>query len=547
MQPRFMFGSIGYWFRFKFSGALDADVTINTITYSCSWQNIVNIWDGSITDPVEVWTAFTAVDEWSKYAASFVDLSDLPDGRKILLFCTDPIEAVYIDVGVTPNDGGATLSSLKYWDGDSMTSVGTTTDGTDGMKNSGWITFPRQSDVHPVQYQSAVWYCYVYELIFGGADLTTDMSVGFTVRPYFDASELGDGLACASFKSRIAYSFNRYPSLIFISPQYNPQALNGDDYYVIEVGDGRQNPAVAAGRFYNELLVWQEEHGKEGGCTTLIQGYSPTTFGKLVLSDRVGIMNSKSWVVIDGVTIETATDASIRSVAVWLSRYGVCLSNGQTIWIISDPIQNYFNPADSDSIRLGYADKMWLSYDSYYQLVRIGLVTGSSATVPNTFLCFDMVDKCWYKDALGQALSCVAEVEGASGDKYILQVGGGTADGTVYLLNDGNDDVNSAIDSQVTIELNGQGEIITLKEMVMRVKAQGSGDIKLTITADGVTKVDDLTFSMIADVVGQTIKRHQRNFNITGSQISVRLRNNDASTDATLYDLGARTEVWENR
>lgn len=547
MQPRLMFGGVGYWYRFKFSGALDSTVSINTITYDCDWQDVVNVWDGSTIDPIEVWTAFSAADEWSRYGASSVDLSELPDGRKIWLFCTDPIEAIYIDAGSTPNTGGATLSSVKYHDGDSFTSVGTVTDGTSGMKNSGWITFPRQSDVEPVQLESSVWYSYVYELIFGGAALTTDMNVGFTVRPYFDIDELGDGLACASFKSRMAYSFTRYPSLVFITPQYNPQSLNGYEYYVLEVGDGRQNPAVAMGRFYNELLVWQEEHGKEGGCTTLIQGYSSNTFGKLVLSDRIGIMNSKAWDIVDGVTISTATDESIRTVAVWLSRYGVCMTDGQTIWIISDDIQNYFDPTDSNSIRQGYADKNWVAYDSAYQLLRVGLVTGSTATVPNTFLAFDMVDKMWYEDSLGQELLYVTEVEAASGDIYTLQVGGGTDDGTIYLLNTGNDDVSTAIDSQLTIELSGKGELLHLEEVALRCKVQSSGNVKLTVTADGVTKVDDHELSMEAEVSGQDIRRHRKNLNVRGSQLSVRLRNNDASTDAYLYDLGVKSRIWEGR
>jgi hypothetical protein len=114
-------------------------------------------------------------------------------------------------------------------------------------------------------------------------------------------------------------------------------------------------------RFHNELMVWQEELGVEGGCITLFEGYSPVTFGKLVLSSKIGSMNAKCVAVVDGVLQATKTDESIKTLAFSLSRYGVCVCDGMTVSIVSDDIQNYFDPTKPECIRYGYEKEMWLS------------------------------------------------------------------------------------------------------------------------------------------------------------------------------------------
>jgi len=87
-------------------------------------------------------------------------------------------------------------------------------------------------------------------------------------------------------------------------------------------------------KFHNELMVWQEEKGVEGGCITLFQGYDPAHFGKLLLSSKVGAMNAKCAVVVDGVMTATATDEKIKTIAFCLSRYGVCATDGTVVSVI---------------------------------------------------------------------------------------------------------------------------------------------------------------------------------------------------------------------
>jgi hypothetical protein len=67
----------------------------------------------------------------------------------------------------------------------------------------------------------------------------------------------------------------------------------------------------------------------------------------------------------------------------------------------------------------------------------------------------------------------VVEIEsGSGGDTPILQMGGGTADGTIHKLNYGQHDNGTTITSSETIEIDANGGMLQLKEMLLRVKAQ---------------------------------------------------------------------------
>ena len=544
LTSKYQYGSNGFWYQFRIAtAALDGEVEISSVTWDSSWQSVRNVWDGVSQDPIEVWVEGST--QWKVYSAGAVDLDALTGGKKTLLFCTDPIEGIYIDVGNTPNATGDSLTSIKYWDGNSFESVGSTTDETSGMSNSGWVTFPRKA-AQPTQFETSLYYSYVYEIIWSGA-LADDTEVAFQVMPYFDIDELGNSYTSCVWKNHMGYTFDQYGSYIYMSAENLPQVLNGDGYGILQAGDGRTNKVVGQRRFHNELMVWQEEKGVEGGCVTLFEGYSPTTYGKLVLSSSVGGMNSKAVDVVDGVTMSTATDEQIKTMAFFLSRRGVFGTDGRVVFDVTGDIGNYFDPTLAECVTRGKEAEMWLSYDSAYDVIRIGLVSGTGGTVPNIFPVLDLKDMVWYFDTLGQGLSCAEEVEGASGDVTVIQVGGGIADGTVYQLNYGQNDVSTAVDTAITLELNGAGEYILLSELVLRCKVQTAGNISLTIKANDVTKVNAKALSMITEVAGQAIRRHRMNLNIQDQHISIRLRHNTVSQDMYLYDIGVRTELWDRR
>jgi hypothetical protein len=302
---------------------------------------------------------------------------------------------------------------------------------------------------------------------------------------------MGKCFALSSFKQRAVYSFEKAPGYVMISSPANPMVINGESAALQDIGDGRANRAVCIKKFYNEILVWQEEKGKDGGCLTLVEGYSPSTFGKRVLSTVLGTFSAKSAVVVEDVPNVDPNEKIVRrSVAIFLSRYGVFMTDGKNIVCISGNIQDYFDPKDDKCIRRGYEKEHWIDFDSMYQVIRIGLVSGSTATVPNVFLVYDVKTGGWGYDELTQPFSCHTEVEGESGQFAVLQVAGGTADGTVYRTNYSNTDVSTVYPCSLTLEYDGRGHDLFLDEVVVKV----SGTCTLTPYSNTTAK-DDIIIS----------------------------------------------------
>lgn len=614
---KYMYGANGFWYQLRVTVQLDAAVEISAVKYTSDWQDLINVWDGIPVYAVEVQVEGST--QFEVYGAAAVDLDTLAASKKIMIASTDPIEGIYIDPGGTPNATGTALTSLKYWDGTALQSVGTVTDGTSGMSNAGWLTFPRQSDVMPMQFGGSSVYAYWYELIWD-SQLSADVNISIEVMPYFDIDEFGQGYCNTVWKDRAVYSFDLWGAYLYLTASNQPMVLNGTDFGILKAGDGRANKIVSMRRFHNELIVFQEEKGVDGGCVTLFEGYSPETFGKLLLSARLGSMNNNCVCVVDGVLTSTATDETIKTLVFFLSRYGVCVTDGRTISIISDDIRNYFDPTKPECIRRGKEMQMWLAHDTAYNVIRVGLVSGqlvsgtdiafadtdpdtiTSATIdftdygvkagmiietdsdnnpgpftvssvsggtitlissdslvaesagsfiiypasPNVFPVFDLVDKVWSFDDPAQTLRCQVDVEAESGNVPVVQVGGGVGDGFVYLLNTGTNDVSTAIDGYAIMELAIAGFFINLRRFLIRMKAQASGDLDITLTKNDIAAATK-TLSMIAENSGQTFRRHIENVNITDQLISIKFQNDGASEELKLLDTGFNASIWTER
>jgi len=544
--PKYAYGSVGFWYQVRFTVALDAQVELSGVTFDSSFQDIMNVWDGMPADAVECYFYDVTAGTYELYASGSVEVGGMIATDKLFIISADPIEAVYVDVGPDPNTTAATtINAGYYWDGNSFESVGTVTDGSNGISNAGWVTFPRKA-AQPHQFRSSQYYAYVYYFTVDKT-LSADIILGIQTMPYFDIDELGKARCNCIWKDRAVLTFDLYSEYLYLSASGQPMMLNGLDYGILETGDGRAHKIVAIRKFHNEMMVWQEEKGVEGGTLTLFEGYSPETFGKLVLSSRIGTMNNKSVAVVDGVLVRLGDAEQIKDLVFFLSRHGVFVTDGRSVSLISDNIQNYFDPTKSECIKRGCESEMWLKHDSAFNVIRIGLVSGSSATVPNVFPVFDLLDKTWSFDSLAQPLSCMEEVEAASGNVPVLQVGGGTADGTVYQLNYGTNDVTTPIDSYVQPEFGLGGQYLLLRELLVRCKTQSAGNIKLTVEKNGIAAISDKTLSMVAEVTNQLIRRHRLSLNIQDQLISIKLQHGTASQEMYLEELGVNMSIWERR
>jgi len=555
--PRYQFGRSGFWYRLVFDGTLSNPVHIETVTFQSDFQSIVNVWDGVVPYAVEVMVEQDPESaNWNTYGAAAVEVGGLEAGRKVMIASADPIEGIYIDVGNTPTTGAA-IRSLKYWDGSAMQIIyqvdlgegviGEINDGTDNVRNSGWITFGRKAS-EELQFQSNLNYAYWYELTFDDA-IGGEITFSIQLMPYFDIADLGVGQCNAVWKDRAVYSFDQYPSYIYISKQGYPLVLNGSDYGILRVGDGRSNKIVNMKSYKDSLIVWQEEKGVEGGCVTLFSGSTPTNISRSVLSSRIGTMNAKSVAVVEGVETATADKATtleekIATLVFFLSSSGVCVTNGYTISIVSDDIQNYFDPTKDECIRKGYEEKMWLKYDSAYGVIRIGLVSGALATKANIFPVYDLADKTWSFDDLGQKFACLTEVEAGSGNIPTLQIGGGQADGTIYQSNYGLNDVDESIHSYTKIELNYNGQVLNLREFLIRFEAMEYGEVIIEFLKNNLSEMVK-TVSMLPEKPGQIIKRKRFSLNIMDQNISVKVSCGEYNTEMNLIEIGMLTSVWD--
>jgi hypothetical protein len=555
--PHYMYNECGFWYRYSLShGVLDAAVSVSSIQYNTAWQSIQNVWDGIPIQPTEVsvYDYSATIPAYYTYGAAQVTFSLGTTSDFVYFNSPDPIVGFYIDVGKTPNlTQSTTINAVNYFNGSAFAAVSNLYDGTDGLSKSGWVTFGRQSLVQPRQFNDSRYYSYWYQFT---VDQTLSATVQFSIElmPYFNINEFGyEGLCNCAWKDRMLYVFSRFPNDIVVSGKHRPMVLNGYDFTILDrPGDGRANKVVCIKKIYNELLVWQEEKGVDGGCLTLYQGYSPETFGKLVVSTRYGTFNAKSAVVVDGIrmNINKIEDPPV-SVAFFLSHAGVFMCDGKTIECISDQpessIQNYFDPKSSVCITYGCESKMWLVHDPSENCIRIGLVSGSAGTVANVFPVYDIGDRAWSFDVLSQPFSCMANVEADTGAAVTaVQVAGGTVDGFVYQSNYGTDDISgTGINAFATMEVDSAGKRFVLDEIILRMKAQ-TGNCTLTPSLNGIEQTTK-TLSMAAEVTDQVSRRHLSTMNLVSDHISLKFQNSTTAQSIYLKDIGVEIKDYDGQ
>jgi len=481
MTQGYMFGVTGFWLRLTVSLTLSATVRIAQVTYGGVFQSLQNVWDGESLVAIEARFYIHASAAYFTYYGSSIDISSMVATDDAIYFNSlDLISAFYIDSTSAPSVTASVTPHLYYYTGSAWTEVSGLVDNTAGFTKPGWVTFTKTA-AQKTMFQTS-YYSYWWKITVTGGNISADTRIGIYTMPYYDINDIcTTGRVNCAWKNRAVYGTNRDQYLL-VSALHQPMVLNGSDSAVIDPGDGRANIPICAKQFKNELMVWQEEKGTEGGCFTLFEGYSPETFGKLVLSTKLGAMNSKSAVVVEGVAVSTETGVEIRTVVYVLSHYGVYVSDGRYCTIISDDIRDRFDTTNANCIRRGYESDMWIAYDSTYNVLKLGLVCGTG-TVPNVFPVYDITDSSWMFD-YGQNISSFCEVEAGSGTAPVLQCGGGSADGLVHLLNSGTTDNGTAIDSYVTIELDGAGMVMNARELIL----SKTGDVTITPYQDGTAQ-----------------------------------------------------------
>jgi hypothetical protein len=477
----YAFGENGYWYMFYLDtgDSLDATCTISEITYEGPWQKLENVWNGVMTNAIEIYHYDASEDIYFMYSGAGADLVSVHyTGDYIYFSSTDNLVGAHFDFGATPNlTTTTTILEVAGWDGNQWVDA-VETDFTDGFQTSGFITWKRNADFQPREFQGSKYSAYWWRIDTGVSIMSEAVVVTIRTLPWFDINDLGAfGLTNTMWKERGIYTFDKYASWIYVSENAELNKLNGADFAVLQAGDGRQNAIVASAKFHNELLVWQEEKGREGGCLTMFEGYSPSTFGKLLLSAKIGSFSQKSVVVIDGANSYTRKDDNQQTLAFFISRYGIYVTDGSVVTRISNDIQNYFDPRFAECINKDYGKEMYVEHDTTANVLRFGLVSGSSATQCNVFPVFDMVDWTWSFDTLGQNHTCVHEVEASTGQFPVLQIAS-SVNGFVYLLNDTSvvTDDGTSIALEARPEFSSRSKHLEIGEVIIRTAAVSDSD-----------------------------------------------------------------------
>ena len=134
----------------------------------------------------------------------------------------------------------------------------------------------------------------------------------------------------------------------------------------------------------------------------------------------------------------------------------------------------------------------------------------------------------------------MTEVTGATGQAAVLQVAGGIDDGQIYQVNYGKNDVTTAIDAYVDMELGYKGQLVQLAELILRCAAKTNGTLTLALY-DNDEEVAAIPLSMISELGNNATCRHRLPCNVESQQPSIRIRNGEKDAGFTLIDIGLRS------
>ncbi len=550
--PTYAFGRSGFlyqWSHADDSETLDSSVNITSVTgeYTGGFQDIQNIWDGIMPEATMALVKTTADGTFSTYSSQIIECGDLVGAAShdyLYISSPDPLFGIYLDIGRTPNTtASTTIDEIKTWTGAAFTDLSTVSP-NDGGASTGFITWQREPDIRKLNFNGTVQHAYWYRFRFDKT-LSSNLVWSVLTLPYFDINNIyPTQQAVCAWDNRLWYSFK--DNMLYGTDLRKPMTLNGDNLVLVEAAKHSKNKAICMRRFYQFMLVWGEEKGEEGGYFSIIQpGTSADKYDSQIISERIGIMNNKCAVTLEDSNMgDLNTERPIMKGVYFLSRNGVYKSDGSFLKNISGAIGNYFDPTRTECIRRGYEKEHFLSWDSAYGVIRLGLVSGGSATVPNKHFIFDTTSDTWHEDLLGQPLSSISEVDGASGDIPVLQYGGGQ-DGYVYRLNTTDDDVSTVIDKSLKIELDGEGYLLHLKAMAFVFKSQVAGDIIVDVYREGESaSAYTYTISMVKASADYKGKRF--NCDVRGDHLTIRLRSNVAGQPVYLLEYGFDIERIEN-
>jgi hypothetical protein len=406
----------------------NVDAEISYITIDPAMQPISNVWDGVYRQPIQyqIEDNSVAANSFSDYTLHVNQSSDVlaPVGADlsaigaandevIIMFEEQMTAFRAIMLGNLINKNAVTISTLKYWDGDSWESLtfndGTLdTGGTKTHAKSGLISWTPPSDEQPQTLFGSVGYA--YQIVFSGAlsgtagnqDVIVDLIVGVPalleeVRPFDFGCLYQNRLMLGSYSkggegNRMDYSVTNAPDVFngIESSSDGTQAL----YY------GGVEPITCATQLYNRfgasvfsmLLVFKKTE------VYLLVGDGPRDFTIYPVSITVGCPAPQTLAVAE-VGLEVGQGLT-RNVAIWLSHYGPMMFDGAILQPLTG-INNFFDPNETEYIEWANIDKARGWVDQTYKEYNLLIPSTSGQATNNLWLVYDLLRKKWFKKNTG--------------------------------------------------------------------------------------------------------------------------------------------------
>lgn len=552
-RPTVMFGQSGYWYRFELASTNETEiVTWASIKYNGDFQLLQSVMESTPGFIVEA--QVEVGDQYRTYAASTIAVGELVAAEYLYIATHTPAWALYIDVGSTPNTVAAVdFTSIETWTGVAWEVLTGVQDGTNDLDNSGYLSWDLTSKTPAMRsFQENKNYSYWYRLKWDNA-LAADMILSVSALYYHDINDFGRaGKVSTMWKNRACYTFSAFDRDIYVSKENRINIISGQDFSILTPGDGRYNAVTAMLPFYNELMVFQEEQGSLGGCLTLFEGYSPETFGKLVLSTRLGTFSQKSVCLVEASTNTTRTTDVTQTVVVFISKYGIFLTDGRTISRISGEIDNIFDPEESLYIDINPGSGHWVSYDRANNCLRFGIQTIASTTSsPDIYPVYNLDGNFWTFDIFDwHSITAFAEVSAVSGDVETLQyLAGNDTTSTTDLIyrcvagsdyDEKPDGTKVAIEGKLRQEFSLGGNYLEIKEFTVRASANSGYTLTKKAYENGVLDSDETeTFNMVSkDTNGSVFRERLLEGIQLNSQFSVELSFKNTTSDPVAWGAG---------
>jgi len=439
---RVLGGIMGYWYEVTTSGAISANATIISCKVVYAATELSNKWNGVHEYPAAVrfydHSATEYVDNSGKVTnestSQYMQLGEMQTDDFIYVKGIEPLGGFgFAMVADYTQTIAAHVDSIEVWTGVGWTAGAGIVDGTldvagdSSFAQTGIIWF--NAAAVTAKRRTFDWDSvpgYWYRIGINAAFTDTDIRVFMMSTTMFPAAlSAVDGVI--EFKNRLfIWGDPEYPNRLHYSANGRPDCFSGGDSGYTEAF-GNMEPITCARRFHNELLVWKEN------SVWLLEGYSPQTFGKLLLADTIGLASPKSAQVVETGYPAMMSDEPM-SIALWQDTDGAYVLDGRKPKKISGPVDHYFNteyttaiPAASINNRQSFVDPL---RNEYHLLL------------PTSELVYNYIRAEWYPPwERNIDLLCGLSLRGTDNRYYVY---GGDANGHVFRLETDTSDKNAA-------------------------------------------------------------------------------------------------------